>query len=388
MKKYKLEDLFDLQMGKTPSRNNSDYWSDGVYDWISIKDLSNSEKYITDTKEKLPEVAVEESGIKPIPENTVVMSFKLSIGKVAITSTTMYSNEAIMAFHDKGVEDILPEYLYYHFLSKDWSDGSNKAVMGITLNKATLSKVEIKLHDFLEQKQIVSILNKCDRLLALKKDELKELDNLIKSRFVEMFGDPYENPMNWPTFRLEELIIKSNNGMSRRGCDEQGNIVLRLVELQDGYIDYSKPNRIKLEESEKSRYLLVDNDFLFARVNGNPEYVGRCAVFNRINEDVYHNDHTIRVHFDESRLEGVFASTILNSHYGKNQMKSQIKTSAGQYTISQSGIGAIVTILPTIDLQHSFVTFVKQVDKLKLVVLKSLEETQLLFDSLMQKYFK
>ena len=152
MKKYKLEDLFDLQMGKTPSRNNSDYWFDCVYDWISIKDLSNSGKYITETKEKLPEVAVVESGIKSIPENTVVMSFKLSIGKIAITSTTMYSNEAIMAFHDKGIEDILPEYLYYHFLGKDWSEGSNKAVMGITLNKATLSKVEIKLHDIQEQK--------------------------------------------------------------------------------------------------------------------------------------------------------------------------------------------------------------------------------------------
>ena len=99
MARYKLEDIFDLQMGKTPSRNNSEYWNTCDNKWISIGDLTQAGKYITDTKEYLSDVAVEESGIKIIPANTVVMSFKLSIGKTAITSEDMYSNEAIMAFH-------------------------------------------------------------------------------------------------------------------------------------------------------------------------------------------------------------------------------------------------------------------------------------------------
>ena len=139
--KYKLKDIFDLQMGKTPSRNNSEYWNSEDYKWISIADLSKSGKYISDTKEYLSERAVEESGIKVIPANTVVMSFKLSIGKTAITAEDMYSNEAIMAFHDKHVVEILPEYIFYMFKYKNWDEGSNKAVMGKTLNKATLSEV-------------------------------------------------------------------------------------------------------------------------------------------------------------------------------------------------------------------------------------------------------
>ena len=77
--RYKLKDIFDLQMGKTPSRNNSDYWNTEDYKWISIADLSKTGKYISDTKEYLSEVAVEESGIKVIPANTVVMSFKLGL---------------------------------------------------------------------------------------------------------------------------------------------------------------------------------------------------------------------------------------------------------------------------------------------------------------------
>ena len=115
MARYKLEDIFDLQMGKTPSRNNSEYWNTCDNKWISIGDLTQAGKYITDTKEYLSDVAVKESGIKIIPANTVVMSFKLSIGKTAITSEDMYSNEAIMAFHDKHVVDLMPEYIYYMF---------------------------------------------------------------------------------------------------------------------------------------------------------------------------------------------------------------------------------------------------------------------------------
>ena len=138
----RLDEIFDLQMGKTPSRNNPDYWNSGDNKWISIADLSKCGKHITDTKEYLSDKAIEESGISQIPANTVIMSFKLSIGKIAITSEPMFSNEAIMSFRDKKVIDILPDYVYYMFLGKDWDEGINKAVMGKTLNKATLSKIK------------------------------------------------------------------------------------------------------------------------------------------------------------------------------------------------------------------------------------------------------
>lgn len=110
---YKLKEIFELQMGKTPSRHNSSYWNTGDYKWISIADLSNVGKYISETKETISESAVIESGIKIIPANTVVMSFKLSIGKAAITAEDMYSNEAIMAFHDKKIVELLPEYILF-----------------------------------------------------------------------------------------------------------------------------------------------------------------------------------------------------------------------------------------------------------------------------------
>mgnify|MGYP000861545583 FL=1 len=76
-----------------------------------------------------------------------------------------------------------------------------------------------------------------------------------------MFGDPVKNPKGWKIKQLKEIILLMNNGLARRGNDNNGNIVLRLIELQNGYIDYNSPNRIKLSEDEQKRYLLKDGDF-------------------------------------------------------------------------------------------------------------------------------
>ena len=250
-----------------------------------------------------------------------------------------------------------------------------------------MRKMKIPYLEINKQQEIVQKIKKIESILNDLNGQLDLLDELIKARFVEMFGDPEDNPFKWDKMPLSNIMLNANNGMARRGNDENGNIVLRLVELQDGYINYSNPNRICLNENEKKRYLLKNNDFLFARVNGNPDNVGRCAVFHDIGEDVYHNDHIIRVHFNEELLNGVFASELINSNFGKRQLKKRIKTSAGQYTVSQDGIGAIVSIVPPLELQNQFASFVQEIDKSRSRIQKSLEASQELFDSLMQEYF-
>lgn len=222
--KYKLKDIFDLQMGKTPSRNNIEYWNTKDFKWISISDLTKAHGYISETKEYISERAVSESGIKIIPANTVVMSFKLSIGKTAITSEDMYSNEAIMAFHDKHVVEILPEYIFYIFKYKKWDEDSNNAVMGKTLNKAILSEAEIEICSIEEQRAIVDILDNMMSVLESRGTELDLLDNLIKARFVEMFGDPKINPRQYPVSELSEYIefLTSGSRGWAKYCTDDG----------------------------------------------------------------------------------------------------------------------------------------------------------------------
>ena len=299
--------------------------------------------------------------------NTVVIGRKGSINNPIYVEEPFWNVDT--AFGLTARKDmLLPRYLYFFCVHYDFCK-LNTTVTIPSLTKANLLKIEMDVPDLDEQKKIVDKLDSVVKLIWLQKEQIKQLDTLIKARFVEMFGDPEENPFGWEKAQLSNVILNANNGMARRGNDEDGNIVIRLVELQDGYIDYSNSNRIIL------------------KVNGNPDNVGRCAVFHDIGEDVYHNDHIIRVHFDEKMLNGTYASALLNSDYGKRQLKGQIKTSAGQYTVSQDGIGAIVTTLPPIELQEQFAAFVRQVDKSKFAVQKALDKTQLLFDSLMQKYF-
>ena len=248
-------------------------------------------------------------------------------------------------------------------------------------------KGRLKLPAMKVQQHQAETLSRIDALFSCRQKQIALLDEIVKSQFVEMIGDAEINPCNWPVVPLANVISKANNGMARRGNDTDGEIVLRLIELQDGYIDYTTPNRIILNDMEKRRYLLKDKDFLFARVNGNPKNVGRCAVFHDIGEPVYHNDHIIRVRFDDDSLDGIFASVLLNSAYGKRQIRGQIKTSAGQYTISQDGIGAILAIMPPLALQTRFAAFVAQVDKSKVEIQKAIDQLEILKKSLMQQYF-
>ena len=308
--KYKLKDIFDLQMGKTPSRDNVDYWNTNGYKWISIGDLSTTEMYISNTKEHLSEKAVQESRIKLIPRNTVVMSFKLSIGKTAITAEDMYSNEAIMAFHDKHVVDMLPKYIFYLFKYRDWDKGSNKAVMGKTLNKATLSEIEIELCSLEKQKEIVKVLDKIMGSLAGRKSELLLLDDLIKARFVEMFGDLANPECSWDKCKFVDACADKDDikcgpfgtQLSKDEYTTSGIAVWEIPQINTAFL--SEPTHFLTEEKAEqlNSYTIIPGDIAMSR-KGN---VGKCALFpNDYPDGIIHSD-VLRIRVDRERLNPAF----------------------------------------------------------------------------------
>lgn len=389
---YALSELFTLQMGKTPSRDNSSYWKKSENNWISIADLTNSGKYISNTKETLSDSAVAESGIKKIPANTVIMSFKLSLGKVAITEKEMYSNEAIMAFIDKGVEKISPEYLYYLLRAKDWSKGTNKAVMGATLNKATLSTIKIQLHEYDNQLEIVNMLNRVSSSIDFRKQQLTKLDELIKARFVEMFGDLVENPKQFPCVLLGSIMtVMPQNGLYKPQSayvqDKFGTPILRIDGFYNGKVtDFNNLKRLCCTDFEKKRYLLVENDIVINRVNS-IEYLGKCARISGLQEDTVFESNMMRFHLDDSKVNSTYITTVLCSQYIYRQILTRAKKAVNQASINQGDVQSLNVVVPPVSLQNQFADFVAEVDKSKVEVQKALDQTQLLFDSLMQQYF-
>lgn len=380
---YRLEDIFDLQMGKTPSRNIPEYWNSKDNKWISIADLSNCGKYIKETKECLSDCAVFENRISQIPKNTVVMSFKLSIGKTAITTEPMYSNEAIMSFRDKHVVELIPDYIYYMFSYMNWEDGTNKAVMGKTLNKATLSKFKVNIRNIGEQRKIVEILDKVTKIIDDYKSELVSLDELIKARFVEMFGDLRENPRGWMLHSINEMadvITDGEHATPKRTSEgiyllSARNILNHSLQLNDvDYIDRAEYDRIS------KRIVPKEGDVLIS-CSGT---VGRCcSVPAGIKFQMVRSAALIRF---KKEVLPVFAEYMITSEYIQEQI-NKAKTASSQANLFQSKIANLKGFMPPLELQNEFVEFVKQVDKSRFVVQKALDEAQLLFDSLMQEYF-
>ena len=329
-KTVRLGDVFDLQMGKTPDRKKLDYFQ-GSHKWISIADISKSEKYISETKECLSDEAITSSGIKSIPKDTLIMSFKLSIGKTAITSDEMYSNEAIMAFLSNGKCETDNSFLYHLFSNKDWSEGINKAVKGITLNKASLSESKIPLPPLEIQKQIAAQLDKCTALIAKHKLMLEKYDTLIKSRFIEMFGDPVTNPKNWKIIKLADSVTTlPQNGMYKPQSDYVNDLsgipILRIDGFYKGKIsDWDSLKRLTCSDDDINKYHLNEDDIVINRVNS-IEYLGKCAHIQGLKETTVYESNMMRMHFDDNRFNPVYVTKLLCSNYIYGQILNIVIT--------------------------------------------------------------
>ena len=371
MMEYKLEDVFDLQMGKTPSRDRADYWNTNDFKWISIADLTKSDKFISETKEYLSSIAVKESGISLIPSNTVIMSFKLSIGKAAITTEPMYSNEAIMAFKDKHVIQLLPDYVYYMLTGKNWDECTNKAVKGKTLNKATLSKIKVNIHDLPKQREIVAVLDKTKSLIDKRNRELKQLDNLIKARFVELFGDPKINNKGFIKAPLGDYITVltdfSSNG-SYKTLDSGVTMydtpnyawMVRTTDLDSG-------DMTSIKYIDKQAYELLSKSKIYGGeiIMNKIGSAGKVYLMPKINMPASLGRNAFMFRFDD-RINVRFLFEQLVSEYGQAEIKQYVRGAVTQ-TITKDDARAVLIIVPDKVLQDEYVDFIEQIDKSKFV---------------------
>lgn len=284
-------------------------------------------------------------------------------------------------------------YLYWWFASERTQallrSFGQKTTNISNLNIDRCLQLDLPLPTLAEQRRIAAILDKADALRTKRRHALAQLDTLAHSIFAEMFGDPLMNPKGWPTTKLEHHLIDVTNGLTRRGSEVEAgkDIVLRLRDIRAGSIDFSEPNRITLNEKERAKYQVLPGDLLFIRVNGNPEYVGRCALFEGHPEETYFNDHVMRVRL-KAELSGGYLAFFLNRPEGKREIAKHRKTSAGQHTINQDGLGAIMLPLPDLPLQHKFNSHIRTIRKSSAMHLHALSELDALFASSQFRAFR
>ena len=384
-KTVRLGDIFDLQMGKTPERKNLDFFSTTDNKWISIADISKADKYIFETKEFISDEAVKKSGIKQIPANTVIMSFKLSIGKTAITKGPMYSNEAIMAFLPNGKYEVDNDFLYHLFSNKDWSEGSNKAVKGITLNKASLLEVKILLPPLTIQKQIAKTMDKCTEIISKNKRMLENYDTLIKSRFIEMFGDIIQNTKNWELKSFTE-IAKSRLGKmldSKKQTGKEKYPYLANFNVQWFRFNLENLNEMDFSEADRIEFALKDGDLLVCEGGE----VGRCAVWHNQIENCFFQKAVHRVRLNMDLVHPDYMAYWFKFRSDFNSFDDIVGSKATIAHLTGEKLKLLQIPVPPLSLQNDFASFVQQIDKSKFTVQKSLEKAETLYKSLMQEYF-
>ena len=363
--KVRVSDVFDLHMGKTPSRKNLSYWRDGNHDWISIADLGSFGKYVGSTKERINDLAIVETGIKPAPANTVLMSFKLSLGKTAITTIPVYTNEAIMAFVDKGVYPVDPGFMYHQCRAKDWTADTNAAVMGKTLNKKTLGQQMVFLPGLAEQKAIARQLDFVEHQLDNAKEQLDQLESLIKSRFVEMFGDLSQ----YESRDLCDCVSSLETGKSLK-CQAfrrmgSAPAVLKLSAISSGIYREAENKALPDDVKPVSTKMVCEGDILLARKN-TPELVGRSALVGHTDGNIMFPDIVFRMHPCEG-IYGVYLAYLLANPLFESVRALAHGSAKSMSNIPKSELARLGVPIAPLELQCAFAGFVSQVDKSRFI---------------------
>jgi len=277
-----LADLCEINVGRTPSRARSDYWGVGE-PWLSIADM-NQGRDICATKETVTPLAVREAVAKQAEPGTVLLSFKLSIGKVGIARRTMFTNEAIAALPVMTGVPLEPEYLARALEAQDLAGNSNRAAMGATLNKAKLQLITIPLPPVGVQRRIAAILERADTLRAKRREALTHLDDLIQSIFLHMFGDPVTNPRRLPTRRLGDWgLVTTGNTPSRAEAANFGHGIewIKSDNLATRTFIASRAAERLTPLGEQSARTVPEGSILVTCIAGSPNSIGNAAIIDR-----------------------------------------------------------------------------------------------------------
>ncbi len=361
MKKTALSHLCDILIGRTPSRNVSEFWGKG-YKWVSISDMK--QEVISTTKEEITEAAINSIRCSRIPKGTLLLSFKLSVGKLAFAGTDLYTNEAIAALIIRDHTVLYSKYLYYALKVIKFV-GGNQAVMGVTLNSKSLAELKIPLPPLDDQIRIATILTRAEKLIAKRKESIKALDELLKSTFLEMFGDPVRNEKGWEKIRWDNLFNTRTGKLNANAMSEDGEYPFFTCAKEIYQIDFY--------DFDCEALILAGNN---ATADYDVKYYkGKFNAYQRTYIlELFNPKHTYR--FYQYHLE-----------YKLGQLKDGSKGANTRYLTKQF-LDPILFLKPPFELQSEFATIVEKVNLLKSKYSLSLAELKNLYGSLSQLAFK
>lgn len=289
-----------------------------------------------------------------------------------------------------GVKVLVPidrtmncKYLYYQLLSAKIPD------TGYNRHFKWVKELEFQLPSRNEQDDVVKRLDKLCVVISARQQQLAKLDELVKARFVEMFGDMLLNPMAWPEVALETLADIVSGITKGRKVKKQTLLevpYMAVSNVKDGYIDWTTVKTILATEQEIEQYRLFPDDVLMTE-GGDPDKVGRGAIIKEPLENCIHQNHIFRVRLDKEKILPAFFAEYLQHQKSKRYFLGCAKQTTGIASINMRQLKALPVLLPPLDLQGQFDEFVRQIERVACSIQNCLGQMETLKKSLMQQYF-
>jgi len=374
-----LGELCEITIGRTPSRAEPSYW-DGPHPWLSIADMGSSAA-IDRTKEGVTDDAAAKAAGRLVPAGTVVLSFKLSIGKVGVTARPMFTNEAIAALQPR-TNNLDPGYLSYQLRNLDLAASANRAAMGGTLNKKTLAEIPLALPPLDEQRRIAALLDHVDALRTRRRQYVSESSKLLDSLFWSLFGDPLDPANPLPRKEIGSIgSILTGNSPSRSIAENFGEHIewIKTDNIVPGQLQPT-PAAERLSETGASKARIVpENSVLVACIAGSRSSIGRAALTDR---EVAFNQQINAIIPTEVAPRFLHAQLTIAPELVRSRSTGGMKG-----LVNKSSFSAIEILNPPRDAQDEFAIRAERLDRVRLAAVCHLAELDALFASLQARAF-
>ena len=348
-----------------PVLRTTNFTNEGVVNYNDVVTRTITKKNIADKFLRKGDIIIEKSG----------GSDKFPVGRVIYfdgEEKTYLFNNFTGLLRVKNQDEWYPKYIFYS-LYANYKRGGTRAFENKTTGLHNLktddyvSRYEVAEIDKTEQILICEKLNKLYEIIKLRRQELQLLDELIKARFVEMFGDMYLNSKGWSEAKLEsmaDVVSGITKGRKTKSEDLTEVPYMAVSNVKDGYIDWTTVKTIGATQQEIEQYRLLADDVLMTE-GGDPDKVGRGAIIKEPLENCIHQNHIFRVRLDESVVLPEYFAEYLQHQRSKRYFLGCAKQTTGIASINMTQLRALPVLIPPLSKQEEFVLFKEQVDKSK-----------------------
>ncbi len=387
MRTVTLGEVCKIVSGSTPKREKAEYWG-GNIPWVTPKEINRlPSPYLWDSEEKITQEGFNSCSTSLLPPGSVLLSSRAPIGLLAINKIPVCTNQGFKSLVPS--EEINAEFLYYVLKAnvKALQARGNGATFK-ELAKPAVEDFEIPLPPLDDQIRIAHLLGKVEALIAKRKQHLQQLDDLLKSVFLGMFGDPVRNEKGWDVGSLSSYG-SFKNGLNF-GKGESG-VTVRYLGIGDfksksTLNNFKNLGLIELNQLPAADYFLQDGDLLFVRSNGNRELVGRCMAVYPGTEKVTYSGFCIRYRINDSLLQATYIAHLFRS-VAFRRVLLQGGQGANIQNINQQILSSLPIPVPAQELQNQFAVIVEKIDGLKSFYQESLSDLQALYGAVSQQAF-